>query len=139
MAVAILAKAKRRRMEQGFKDRIQETANHLLSDPIADCWNAERAKLRFIFGNEYTSKRVRLKRTRFEVPHQRPEIIGKVGFKHLNADLVDARGTTVALDGFEAFKHQPVGDASRQGVGFDDLGQEKSPAPLQPSASLSRY
>src|SRR5688572_22949881 len=113
MAVAPLAKAKRRRMEQGFKDRVQEAANHLLSDPIANSWNAERAKLRFILGNEYPSKRVRLKRTRFEIPHQRSKVVGKVGFEHLNADLVDARGPTIALDRFEAFKHQPIGDTSR--------------------------
>ena len=134
MTVALLAKAKRRRMEQGFKDRVQEAANHLLGDPIADCWNAERARLRFILGNEDASKRVRLKRTRFEIPHQRPEIVGKVGFEHLDADLVDARGATVALDRFKTVEHQPVGDSSREGVGFDDLGQEKSPLTLQLSA-----
>lgn len=71
-----------------------------------------------------TSKRVWLKRTHFQIPHQRPEVVGKVGLKHLDADLVDARSATVALDRFEAFKHQPVGDSSREGVGFNDLGHE---------------
>jgi hypothetical protein len=60
-----------------------------------------------------TSKRVGLKRTRFQIPHQRPEVVGKVGLKHLDADLVDARSTTVALDSFKAIPHQPIGDTSR--------------------------
>src|SRR3989454_7956625 len=134
MAVASLAEAEGRRMEQGFEDRVQEAANHLLGDPIADCWNAEGAKLRLIFRDEVASERVWLKRTLFQIPHQRPEIIGKVGLKHLDADLVDARGPTIALDGFKAFKHQSVGDTSRQGVGFDDLGHKKSPVTIQPNA-----
>ena len=138
MAVALLAKAKRRRMEQGFKDRVQKAANHLLSDPIANCRNAERTKLRFILGNEYPPKRTRLKRTRFELPHQRPEVVGKVGFKHLDADLVDAGGATIALDGFKALKHQSVGDTSREGVGFDDLRHDKSPVTRQPTAPPCR-
>jgi hypothetical protein len=60
-----------------------------------------------------TSKRVGLKGTRFQIPHQRPEVVGKVSLKHLDADLVDARSTTVALDSFKAIPHQPVGDTSR--------------------------
>src|SRR5215471_20695824 len=124
MAVPLLTKAKGGGMEQRFKDRVQETANHLLSDPIANGRNAKRAELRVILGNEMTSKRVGLKGTRFQIPHQRPEVVGKVGLKHLDADLVDARSTTVALDSFKAIPHQPVGDTSRKGVGFNDLGHE---------------
>jgi len=126
-------------MEHGFKERIPKAANPLWSDPIAECGNAEGAKLRFICGDEYTSKRVRLKRTRLEIPHPRPEVIGQVGFKPLKANLVDARGATVRLDCREGLKHEPVGDASREGVGFDDLGPEQSPASLPPSASPCRY
>jgi hypothetical protein len=55
---------------------------------------------------------VRLKRTRFEIPHKRAEVVGKVGFEHFDADLVDARGPTIALDGFKAGQHQSVGDTS---------------------------
>src|SRR5437867_11622638 len=61
-AIAVLAKAKRRRMEHGFKERIPKAANPLWSDPIADCGNAEGAKLRFICGDEYTSNDVGLHR-----------------------------------------------------------------------------
>src|SRR6266542_6894265 len=75
--------------------------------------NAEGAKLRLIFTDEVASEREWPKRTLFQIPHQRPEIIGKVGLKHLDADLVDARGATVALDSLEAGQHQPVGDTSR--------------------------
>ena len=120
-------------MEQGFKDGGQEAANHLLSDPISNRWNTEGAKLRLIFWDEMASERVRMKRPGLEIPPQRPEIVGKVGFEHLEADLVDSRGATVALDSFETSQHQPVGDTSRQGVGFDDLGHEKSPVAKQPS------
>src|SRR4029434_1448130 len=105
-------------MNARFKERMQQAANHLLGDPIANGWNAKRAELRFILGNEMTAKRVGLKRTGFQIPHQRPEVVGKVGFKHLDADLVDARSATVALDRFKAVPHQPVGDSSREGVGF---------------------
>src|SRR5436309_128539 len=85
-ASASLTEAQRRRMEQGFKDRSQKAANHLLRDPIANCSNTEGPNLGLILRNEYTSERVWLKGTRFEIPHQRPEIIGKIGFKHLDAD-----------------------------------------------------
>jgi hypothetical protein len=112
-------------MEQGFKDGGQEAANHLLRDPISNRWNTEGAKLRLIFRDEVASERVRLKGTGLEIPPQRPEIIVKVGFEHFEADLVDSRGATVALDSFEAGQPQPVGDTSRQGVGFEDLGHEK--------------
>jgi len=139
MAVASLTEAKGRRMEQGFKDRIQEATNYLLGNPIADSGNAEGAKLRLIFRDEVASERVWLKRTLFQIPHQRPEIIGKVGLKHLDADLVDARGATVALDSLEAGQHQPVGDTSGEGVGFDDLGHEKSPVTIQPSSKTCGY
>src|SRR5439155_82742 len=61
-AIAVLAKAKRRRMEHGFKERIPKAANRLWSDPIAECGNAEGAKLRFICGDEYTSNDVGLHR-----------------------------------------------------------------------------
>src|SRR5437762_2913634 len=114
MAVPVMAKTIRGRMKQRFKDRIQKAAHHLLSHAISNGWNAKRAKLRFILGNEVTSKRVWLKRTGFQIPHQRPEVIGKVGLEHFDADLVDARGATVALDRFETVKHQPVGDSSRE-------------------------
>ena len=120
-------------MEQGFKDGGQEAANHLLSHPIPNRWNTEGAKLRLLLRNEDTSERVRMKGTGLEIPHQRTEVVGKVGFEHLEADLVDTRGATVALDGSEAGQHQPVGDTSRQGVGFEDLRHEKSPVTKQPS------
>jgi len=50
-------------MKQRFKDRIQKAADHLLSYTISNGWNAKRAELRLILGNEMTSQRVRLKRT----------------------------------------------------------------------------
>ena len=53
--------------------------------------------------------------------------------------MPDDRGVTVALDRFEAVLHQPVGDTSREGVGFDDLGHKKSPVPIQPNAPPCRF
>src|SRR5215471_4393920 len=122
MTVASGNESERHGMEQGFKDRIQETTTNFLRYPIPNCWNTQRTELRLILGDEYSPKRVRLKRTRFEVAHQRAEVVGKVGLKHLNADLVDARRATIALDGLEGVEHQSVGDTSGEGVGFDDLG-----------------
>jgi hypothetical protein len=119
MAVAPRAEAVGRVMKQGFKDRRQQAANHLLSHTVFDGWNAEGAKLRFIFGNEGAPQRVGLKRTLFQLPQQSLEILFKVGLEHPNADLVDSRGATIALDGFETVTQQSAGDASGEGVGFD--------------------
>jgi hypothetical protein len=101
MAVTSRAEAVGRVMKQGFKDRRQQAANHLLSHTVFDGWNAEGANLRFIFGNEDAPQRVRLKRTLLQLPQQSLEILFKVGFKPLDTDLVDSRGATIALDGFE--------------------------------------
>ena len=119
MAVASGAEAVGRVMKQRFKDRRQQAANHLLSHPVFDGWNAEGANLRFIFGNEGAPQREGLKRTLFQLPQQSLEILFKVGFKPLDADLVDSRGATIALDGFETVPQQSAGDASGEGVGFD--------------------
>ena len=45
MAVASGAEALGRLVEQRFEDRVQEAANHLLGDAIADRGNTQQAKL----------------------------------------------------------------------------------------------
>jgi hypothetical protein len=49
-------------MEQGFKDRGEERTNNLLSNPIANGRNAQRAKLRVVLRNEDPAERERLER-----------------------------------------------------------------------------
>ena len=46
MTVASWPEAIRRVMKRRFEDRLEKAATHLLSHPIANGWNAERAKLR---------------------------------------------------------------------------------------------
>jgi hypothetical protein len=106
-------------MKQGFKEGRQQAADSLLGHAIFDGWNAEGTNLGFILGNETTPQRVGLKGTVFQFPPQRLEVLVKVGLEHPNADLVDARGATIALDRLEAVAQQSEGEASRQGVGFD--------------------
>ena len=61
MAIAVGPEAKGRIVKQGFEDRGEETANHLLSDPIANGRNAQRAQLRIVLRYEDPAEREGLK------------------------------------------------------------------------------
>lgn len=112
VAVTIGPEAKGRVMEPRFEDGRQETANHLLSDPIANRRNAEGAKLLIVLWNEDPAKGPGLEGARLKVLKQGLEIIGEVSFEHLDANLVDARGASVAFDGFERVKEQQRSDSA---------------------------
>jgi len=57
MAIAVGPEAKGRIVKQGFEDRREEAANHLLSNPIPNGRNAERAELRIVLRNEDPAER----------------------------------------------------------------------------------
>src|SRR5271166_1374047 len=109
-----------------FKDRRKKPSNHFLSYPISHHWNAERSKLRRTraFGNEDTAERQGLERSRFQLPHQRREVLLEVGSKHLNADLVHPSGPAIPLDGLEGLSHEPRGNPPGQRVYLDLLHGE---------------
>jgi len=62
VAVASGPEAEGRIVEQGFKDRGEERTNNLLSNPIANGRNAQRAELRVVLRNENPAERERLER-----------------------------------------------------------------------------
>jgi hypothetical protein len=97
-------------MKRRFEDRLEKSSKDFLTHPIANGWNAERAKLGCVLGDIMTPQGERLKRALLEIPHERLEVLIEVGREHLYADLVDPCGATVALDGLEGLLHQPVGD-----------------------------
>lgn len=112
MAVASLAEAEGRVMKERFKDRIEEAANHFLCNPVFDGWNAERPNFRLILRNEDAAERAGLKCALFEFPHQRHKVFIAVVLKHLDANLIDPSGATIALDSLKAVQQQSEGDAS---------------------------
>jgi hypothetical protein len=118
VGVAVLNVGEGRWMKQGFEDGSQKAANHLLGHSIPDGRNAEGTKLRIILGNEDPTKGFGLKRTLFKVLHQSLEIVLKIGLKHLDANLVDTCGPTVAFDRFEGGQDQLWGNSSGERVNF---------------------
>ena len=67
-----------------LKDRGKKPSNHFLRDPISHHRNAERSKLRRAgtFGDVDTAQRQGPERSRFQLPHQRREVVLQVGSKH---------------------------------------------------------
>jgi hypothetical protein len=105
MGVSILNVSKGRFVEHWFEDRGQETTNDLLSYPVSDRWNAERTKLRFIFGNENPTKGFGLKRTLFKNLHKGLEIVLKIRFEHLDANLINTCGPPISFDRLKSGHH----------------------------------
>src|SRR5437870_11709919 len=112
MTVAPWAEAVGRLVKQRLEDQLQEAANHLLGDAISNCWNTERAKVRFIFGDESAPQRERLEGAVLELPHEGVEVVGQVGLEHFDADLVNARLAPVSFDRFEGGAKQGQGDSA---------------------------
>jgi hypothetical protein len=107
VAVAALDEAEGGGMEEGSKDRVQEPAEDFLSDAIFDHGNAEGTELSllFILRNKDSAQRQGLKRAAFEFPHQSMEVVHEVSPVHLDANLIDPRGASIALDGLKGLTH----------------------------------
>jgi len=120
VAVAALDKAEGGRMEERSEDRVQEPTEDFLGDSIFYPGNTERAKLSFvsILRNKDPAQRQGLIGAIFEFPHQSMEVIHEVSAIHLNANLIDPRGASIALDGLKGVTHETNIDSANQGMSF---------------------
>ncbi|MGB7914539.1 MAG: hypothetical protein WCF79_04495 [Rhodomicrobium sp.] len=118
VAVAALDEAEGGRMEEWSEDRVQEPTEHFLGDSVFYHGDAEAAKLSFvsILGNIDPAQRQGLKRAVFELPHQSMEVVHEVGTKHLDANLIDPGGASIALDGLEGVTHETNIDSANHGM-----------------------
>jgi hypothetical protein len=118
VAVAALDEAEGSRMEEWSEDRVQEPAEHFLGDSVFYHGDAEAAKLSFvsILRNIDPAQRQGLKGAIFEFPHQSMEVVHEVSLIHLDANLIDPGGASIALDGLEGVTHETNIDSANQGV-----------------------
>jgi hypothetical protein len=120
VAVAALDEAEGGRMEAGSEDRVQEPTEDFLGNPVFNPGNAERSELSFvsILWNKDPAQGQGLKRAIFEFPHQSMEVVHEVSTIHLDANLIDPRGASIALDGLKGVTHEINIDSANQGVSF---------------------
>ncbi len=118
VAVAALDKAEGGRMEEGSEDRVQEPTEDFLGDPVFNPGDAEGSELSFvsILWNIDPAQRQGLERAIFEFPHQSMEVVHEVSAIHLDANLIDPCGASIALDGLEGVTHETNIDSANQGV-----------------------
>lgn len=125
-------------MKQALEDGTQEAANHLLGDPIPNCWNAERTQLPTGLMDVGPSERVGLIAALLEIPHEGQQVVVSVSVEHRDADLVDACGSSIALDGLERLDHKVQGDPSRQGMRFPFRHERADSFPCVAAAAESK-
>jgi leucyl-tRNA synthetase len=120
VAVAAQDEAEGGRMEEGSEDGVQEPTEDFLGDSVFDPGNTERAKLSFvsILRNKDPAQRQGLKGAIFEFPHQSMEVVHEVSAVHLDANLIDPRGASIALDGLKGVTHEIHIDSANQGMSF---------------------
>jgi hypothetical protein len=118
VAVAALDKAEGSRMEERSENRVQEPTEDFLGDSVFDHGDAQGSELSFvsILRNIDPAQRQGLVRAIFELPHQSMEVVHAVGIKHLDANLVDPCGASVALDGLKGVTHETNIDSADQGM-----------------------
>lgn len=118
VAIAALDKAEGGRMEERSEDRVQEPTEHFLGDSVFDHGDAEGSDLSFvsILRNIDPAQRQGLVRAIFELPHQSMEVVHEVSTKHLDANLIDPCGASIALDGLEGVTHETNIDSANQGM-----------------------
>ena len=118
VAVAALDKAEGSGMEERSEDRVQEPTEDFLSDSVFDHGDAQGSELSlvFILRNKDSAQRQGLKRALFEFPHQSMEVIHEVSVVHLDANLIDPCGASVALDGLKGVTHETNIDSANQGM-----------------------
>lgn len=120
VAVAALDKAEGSRMEEWSEDRVQEPTEDFLSDSVFDHGDAQGSELSVvsILRNIDPAQRQGLVRAVFELPHQSMEVVHEVGIKHLDANLIDPCGASIALDGLKGVTHETNIDSANQGMSF---------------------
>ncbi len=105
-------------MEERSEDRVQEPTEDFLSDSVFDHGNAQGSELSLvsILRNIDPAQRQGLVRALFELPHQSMEVVHLVSSEHLDANLIDPCGASVALDGLKGVPHETNIDSADQGM-----------------------
>ena len=118
VAVAALDKAEGSRMEERSEDRVQEPTEDFLSDSVFDHGDAQGSELSFvsILRNIDPAQRQGLARAIFELPHRSMEVVHEVSSVHLDANLIDPCGASIALDGLKGVTHETNIDSANQGM-----------------------
>jgi hypothetical protein len=110
-------------MEDALEERVQETADHLLSNAVGDCGNAQRACFPCVsFGDVDASERLGLIGPVFQTSFERDQVLDELGLIQRDGDAIDARGSAVAFDAPEAVPEGKQVDTTCQRMSFD-LGQ----------------
>ncbi len=118
MAVASRAEPEGRVVKQRFKDGMEQSAKSLLPHSISNRGDAQRAELARLFGNILSSQGQGIEGTILQPPLQSREILDQIGFKHFDADPVDACCATVAFDRLEGGVQEWQGNPPSEGVCF---------------------
>jgi hypothetical protein len=105
-------------MEEGFEDRLEKAANHLLSHTIPNGRDAQRTEGTISFIQEMSTQREGLEGARLEFPHEGGQVFLPILIEELDADLVDARCPAVAFDRLEGSLQEREGDLSGEGMSF---------------------
>jgi len=110
-------------MEDALAKRVQETADHLLSNAVGDCGNAQRACFPCVsFGDVDASERQGLVGPVFQTSFERDQVLDELRLIQSDGDAIDARGSAVAFDAPEGVPKGKQVDTTCQGMCFD-LGQ----------------
>ena len=110
-------------MEDALAKRVQETADHLLSNAVGDCGNAQRACFPCVsFGDVDASERQGLIGPVFQTAFERDQVLDELRLIQSDGDAIDARGSAVAFDAPEGVPKGLQVDTTCQGMSFD-LGQ----------------
>jgi hypothetical protein len=110
-------------MEDALEERVQETANHLLSNAVGDCGNAQRACFPCVsFLDVDASERPGLVSPVFQTAFERDQVLDELRLIQSDGDAIDARGSAVAFDAPEGVPEGKQVDTTCQRMCFD-LGQ----------------
>ena len=130
MAAACRPEAIRVVVKQPLEERAQEEPKHLLSNPVADGGDPQRACLARSLGDMDAPQGEGLESPVLQVAHQGQQVLFEVDLEHRDADLVNPRRPAIPPDVAEGEMHEGRGDPSRQRVVLD-LGH-KRPFPAEP-------
>src|SRR5262245_57327601 len=118
VTVAHGPKPKGRIVKQPLEDRMEQASQDFLSHPVTNGGDTQRAELTRLFQDELAPKRKRREGAILQLPFQSQEVLGQVGLKHLQTNLVDARRAAIASDRLEGIRQQRLGNPPSEGVCF---------------------
>jgi len=126
VSITTRTEAKRELREMRLKDRFEKSANDFLSDPVSDGGDAQRTEFAFPFGDVDPAERGGAVATFvFEIKHQVDKIVVEIGFKRMDADLINPGSAAITLDSLKGLAHSGKVNTSGEGVDFQKLdGQE---------------